>query len=241
MPAYKTKCKVTFLDLLRPEFHLQTEVGLGIFTWMLRTGWDFRNAGRWGSTGVFEQAWGLSSTNAVHYPQDHYLSSARLEPFLRLAFARLLLNRTPALERWRKHMGIDLHSSRMVYFPHAGEESYAGVHALQRLLDVCHHTTTFKVSPNSYHPKAVHIYSTRLFFAKDRWHFDVRYGYDGSAWSTKPELRQADKESTLAFAYRCYQYLQPLVHEQPTRQQLQILDQYRNQQSEDIRELVTQL
>jgi hypothetical protein len=235
---YTTKKKITFLDLLRPDAYLPPEVGLGVFTWMLKTGWDYRTPGPWGSSGVFEQAFGLSSTNAIHYSYHHPLQGP-LEPFLRQAFTRLLLNRTQSLNEWREAMGISLTSSRILHFLYDGEDSHVGLMALKWLLTLNTEFTTFKVTPHPLYDGAVDIHSIPFYFQETKWHCNVHYGYDGSAWYLNPDLHQKDDESILSFAYRCYTFLAPQIVQQPSQRLLNATHSYEAEYKNRVHKLVT--
>ena len=95
--------KIKFLKLFNRHDNYSTEIRFEVFRWLLSSGWEYRSEGYWGSSGLFEQIWGLTSVNSQYYWDDYGFSDSEYDEKIRLAFIRIMLSDDcdEIVKKWR--------------------------------------------------------------------------------------------------------------------------------------------
>lgn len=200
------KQKIAFHRLLDAYRSCLPEVQFEVFRWMIKTGWGFRERGRWGDYGVFECLYGLSSTGSQGYWYEHGFASWPYSNRLQLAFLRAIVSSdvSDPVVKWREKERIKLDTYRMLRFQ---ESKFDAGKSLYFLLTAANKRLTTQL--NSYHPDAVEIECVLLTTNGDQWEAILKYGYDGSSWNFK--LAEQGNDSFSDFTFKAETKLKQLT------------------------------
>lgn len=174
-PALRSKMKIHFVDLLRPDHGfgfvgLSVQQAVALFQWMVRT------------------SAGYPGVRELLSCQGTCINFAEVRPFgpdwladLRERFLCALLDTflSASARRWRQEQRIDIDSTRWVpvryydggrdYCDQAVEEAVDG------LFDFAE--WRFRAPPNRRHPRANVVHDVRLHVYPDTYAIDLAYGY----------------------------------------------------------------
>ena len=161
------------------------EMKFEIFRWMVLTGWEYQEKGRWGSSGVFEWLYALSSVGAQAYWYDHGFHDERWNEKLTMCLIRAVaMTGVKPVWEWREAERVKLGGYRMLDL--RIDSSTRGIEVsrdLDWLLSGDRRKDRLAVQLNSCHDDAREIECVTLTTNGHEWVAILRYGYDGSVWS----------------------------------------------------------
>ena len=174
--------KVSFQKLVDRYDPYTDEQLFEIFRWMIKTGWKFRDCGRYGSSGVFEWLYGLSSTSSQNYWYTYGFNRRTWRKKIKAAFVRAIVcnDCSDTIKKWRETENIFLDKYRMLNF-RISKERFNVNQGLYDLFTA--HKRKLTIQLNKYHPKAINIDHILLTTNGDGWWAELHYGHECSRWN----------------------------------------------------------
>lgn len=204
MKRVRTKAKYDFAKFLRPECFwpqpYSVEQAFGVFAWMIETGQPFAQQGRWGANTI-EAGLSPGQTSCTGMrTASRILSVENLRERFPLAFFG---DYSAAVIAWRKAIGINAYSQKIIAFPHHGfNESGCCEAKLQSGIDeLLSSSGRLAVQLNSVHDDAREIEGVELTYCRHdhAWLWSLMYGVDGSRWYY--ELAEQKQRETFTQSY----------------------------------------
>jgi len=176
------KRKIKFQELVNNYIPYDDESQFEVFRWMIKTGWEFQDKGRWGDSGVFEWLYGLSSIGAQNYYYYYGFNNLNWRKELQIAFVRAIVCQDcpPSVVAWREKEKIFLDGNRFLNFNINTEVPKAA--PIYELLSPKWRETPLTTQLNSCWEQATKILSVLLSTNGQQWACNMSYGFDGSSW-----------------------------------------------------------
>jgi len=174
--------KIKFQELVNNFIPYDDEMLFEVFRWMIQTGWEHRSWPYFGSSGVFEWIYGLSSTGSQYYWQTHGFSDCYTwDGIMKMAFVRAIVcqDGSSYVHTWRKTEGIYLDKYRMLDL-RIDPFKPCKIH---ELLSESWSKKLLTTQLNSIYEKAIKIHSIMLSTDGNQWRCDLNYGFGHSSWS----------------------------------------------------------
>lgn len=185
----KSKATIRFIEFIRPDsywpYPYSLEQAFSVFQWMLKTGEDYQDHGRWGSQNI-KSLLSCKPTCTNFSEVDPIRSVDDLQR--RFHFAILSNSCGQRLKEWRETFRVTHDGCRTIHFPHHDYGTAVGFNCETQFNDGINSFLQAKgqlnVQLNEYHERAVYIHRVDLH-CRGYYRFVLKYGYhnDSSEWS----------------------------------------------------------
>jgi hypothetical protein len=220
----KSRFDLNLIELVRPEAYAfpspySIEEAFQAFRWMVKTGFEYRDDGQWGSVGVREI---LSATSGIGLEQVKPIVS--IEDLARRFQYALLGHGGGAVQRWRDDFKIKI--GERVTIPYQVHKNIYGNGApvapadvkkqLQRLLQPTP-GQKMAMSLNFVHHGVRHLHDVKIAVSPNAFRFDIHYGTDKrsatgySSWS-ETLAKTRDGETFIETLSRARENFDLVVH-----------------------------
>ena len=200
----KTKMKINFMDLLRPEFLnpyyslIGIQEAFGVYQWMVRETEGVR--------GAYEALSGQPTCSGASEVKP-LTNNWKKELHERFLVALLSAYCQLPFKEWKKENRVDVNESRVIHFPHYSLEKPLFIPRSKTDLIM---TTFFAVSGkttkksyNDVHKDATSVHSIELVVTPEGYRSDLIYGYPKDKYSSwRESFRSEEKEPFLDFLKR---------------------------------------